>query len=321
MIRLIALTSMALAVPLTAGAFSLDVPVACTLGQGCYIQHGMDHDPGLGASNFTCGTLTYDAHKGTDFALPSLAAQSAGVDVIAAASGVVRGVRSDMTDVLQGTPGAPDINDRACGNGVVIGHDDDWETQYCHMKQDTITVQTGQIVSTGQVLGQIGLSGNTEFPHLHLSVRHNGAAVDPFDPDGQITCGKTPTDSLWSEPVPFAPGGIVAAGFSATIPQYDAIKAGAAARFRMSATAPNLVIWGYFFGGRAGDQVALSIHTAQGEVFADVQTLDRNQAQLFRAGGRRTPVGGWPHGDYSGSVRLIRDGKTLDTEAVSVTLN
>ena len=312
---------MALAVPVTAGAFSLDVPVACTLGQDCFIQHGMDHDPGLGASDFTCGTLTYDAHMGTDFALPSLAAQSAGIDVIAAASGVVHGVRSDMADVLQGTSGAPDVNDRACGNGVVIGHDDGWETQYCHMKQGSITVKTGQVVTTGQVIGQIGLSGKTQFPHLHLSVRHNSEAVDPFDPDGQITCGKISTDALWSEPVPFAPGGIVSTGFSAAIPEYDTIKAGTAARFQMSANAPSLVIWGYFFGGRTGDQVALSIHTTQGEVFADIQTLDRNQAQLFRAPGRHTPLGGWPRGEYIGTVRLIRDGKTLDTQTAFVTLN
>lgn len=55
----------------------------------------MDHDPSDAAHDFACGSLTYDTHKGTDFALPTLAAQAAGVNVLAAAAGTVVGVRND----------------------------------------------------------------------------------------------------------------------------------------------------------------------------------------------------------------------------------
>jgi murein DD-endopeptidase MepM/ murein hydrolase activator NlpD len=65
----------------------------------------------------------------------------------------LRGIRNDMADVMQGTPGAPDVTDRDCGNGVVISHDDGWETQYCHMKKGSISVQDAQCVAMGQILG------------------------------------------------------------------------------------------------------------------------------------------------------------------------
>ena len=81
----------------------------------------------------------------------------------------------------------------------VIRHGDGWETQYCHMRRGSITVLPGDRVAMGQVLGQVGMSGESEFPHLELSLRENGAVVDPFDPDGAITCGVS-DETLWTVP-------------------------------------------------------------------------------------------------------------------------
>ncbi|MFZ3580912.1 M23 family metallopeptidase [Loktanella sp. DJP18] len=321
MIRNGAIAILSLAATMAAGDILLIPPLDCDLTQTCYIQQGVDHDPGSGAQDFLCGRLTYDGHKGTDFALPSLAMQAEGVDVIAAAPGTVRGVRNDMADVLQGMPGAPDVADRECGNGVVVSHGDGWETQYCHMKQGSVVVQTGQRVVMGQVMGQVGLSGQTQFPHVHLSVRKDGAVVDPFAPDAPNACGDASGKTLWNTPFAFVPGGLISAGFSDAVPEYAAIKAGTAARQTMPATAPGLVVWGFAFGGRVGDSVTLAIRGPQGEVFTDTQTLDRDQAQLFRAGGRRVPPGGWPRGDYAGTVEMRRDGQTLDVQTTTVTLD
>ena len=64
-------------------------------------------------------------------------------------------------------------------------------------KKDSIVVKKGQRVAMGAILGQVGLSGKTQFPHVHLSVRHNGTVVDPFDPDSRDTCNpEPPTDTL-----------------------------------------------------------------------------------------------------------------------------
>ena len=302
-----------------AGDISLGLPVECVLGQTCFIQQTVDHDPGPGAVDAHCGTLSYDGHKGTDFALPSLAAQSQGVTVLAAADGTVRGLRNGEPDILQGTPGAPDVDGTECGNGVVLTHPDGWETQYCHMARGSISVEIGDRVRAGEPLGRIGLSGDTAFPHLHLSVRHDGKVVDPFAPDRPDTCGD-PGSGLWAEPVPLPPGGVLATGFADAIPTFDAIKAGAVDS-QTDARAP-MVLWGYLYGSQAGDVVRLAVTGPDGApIFTDDVPLDRTQAQLFRSTGRRAPAAGWAAGDYSGVVTLLRDGRVIGEGDARMTLD
>ena len=222
MIRTAILLTLALARP--AGAFQSDTfklawPAACTLGDTCHIQQYPDHDPGPAATDFTCGTLSYDGHDGTDIALPTRAAMAAGVQVLAAAPGTVKGARDGIADF------AAKVTGRECGNGVLIEHQDGWQTQYCHMRQDSVLVRPGDRVETGTPLGLIGQSGMADFPHVHLSVRHNGAKIDPFAPDGG-TCTLTPHSDLWTKPQPYQPGGFLSAGFSAVVPEFDTIRAG-----------------------------------------------------------------------------------------------
>ena len=97
MIRSLLIT-LALASP--AGAFNLGFPLRCDLGKTCYIQQYIDHDTGPKAADFTCGSLSYDGHDGTDLALPTRAAMQAGVDVLAAQAGTVKGLRDGVADFL-----------------------------------------------------------------------------------------------------------------------------------------------------------------------------------------------------------------------------
>jgi murein DD-endopeptidase MepM/ murein hydrolase activator NlpD len=39
-----------------------------------------------------------------------------------------------------------------------------------HLKQSSIVVDVGDIVTAGQEIGQFGNSGNTSQPHLHIQV-------------------------------------------------------------------------------------------------------------------------------------------------------
>jgi len=304
--------------PAKAGAFDLALPVACTLGQDCFIQQYMDLDTGPGAADFTCGPLSYDGHSGTDFAVPSLAAMASGVDVLASAPGVVKGVRDDMPDIRVSDPAAPPLDGKDCGNGLVIAHEGGWETQYCHMKRGSLQVAPGDKVTTGQVLGEVGLSGNTEFPHVHLSVRRNGAAVDPFQPDAANSCEAPDGPPLWSIEVPYTPGGIIALGLATDVPEFAAIKAGLP-EATLTTAAPALVLWSYYFGNRAGDELSLSLYGPAGEIFSRTVVLERTQAQAFRATGKRAPAEPWPSGRYTGEATLTRDGAVID-KAVFVTL-
>src|SRR5215213_7064057 len=144
----------------------LRLPVACQIGQTCFVQHYVDQDPGPGARDFQCGSLTYDGHNGTDFRLPSAAAQTAGIDVLAAADGKVLRIRDGMEDVSVRAGGQESVDGSECGNGAVITHAGGWETQYCHMARGSVSVRPGDEVRAGQKIGRIGLSGITEFPHL-----------------------------------------------------------------------------------------------------------------------------------------------------------
>ena len=297
----------------------LHPPIDCDLRTTCHIQQFLDHDPGPDSIDFRCGAMTYDGHKGTDFALPDLAAMRAGVAVIAAADGVVSAVRDGMEDVQQDNPAAPDVTGRECGNGVVIVHTDGIETQYCHMRRGTVAVSEGDTVAQGTVLGQVGLSGNTGFPHLHFSVRRDGLEIDPFAPELRTTCGET-EDTLWAEPLPAPTGGLVAAGFATSVPEFDAIKDSAASPEVLPTTIPALVLWGHAFASQPGDQIEIAFSGPEGETFSHVETLDKGQARVFRAAGRRSPSGGWPAGPYTGNVTLTRGEEVIDTIRVTVVI-
>lgn len=320
MIRPALTLSLALAVP--AGAFELAWPVDCSLGETCFIQQYVDRDDGPGVQDFTCGPLSYDGHEGTDIALPSLAAMRAGVTVRAAAAGVVKGMRDGMPDIRVSDPGAPPLNGRDCGNGVVIDHGQGWETQYCHMAQGSVTARTGDRVEAGTPLGRIGLSGRTEFPHLHVTLRKDGRTLDPFDPDDSLTCDGMTAPPLWSDPPAYQPGGIIAAGFDTAVPEYDALKSGLPPREVMPATAPALVLWAYYFGNRAGDVLTLAINGPNGAILTEQIPLDRTQAQAFRAAGKRVPsADGWPVGTYQGLAILSRSGAEIDRAVVTIRID
>lgn len=312
------LTLFSLAVPATAGDFSLISPIDCALDGPCYIQQYVDHDPTAAASDFTCSSLSYDGHKGTDFALPTYDLIEKGVNVLAAASGTVAGMRNNMPDLRYSTQTAAQSEGRECGNGVVLRHADGWETQYCHMRQGSITVERGQQITAGDILGHVGMSGRAAFPHVHLSVRHNGAVIDPFDPDGTITCGETDTETLWSEPITYRAGGIISIGTSATIPEFSAIRANTVAPPDPEADA--LVIYAFLFGTQADDIIRMNLMGPDGTVIERDTKLDRAQAQSFRAIGKKRRGSRWPSGAYTGVATLLRDGAVIDTRTLAITL-
>lgn len=309
MIRALAPLLMALAFP--AGAFELAFPAGCTLGQDCYIQQYHDHDPGSEATDYTCGPLSYDGHDGTDIALPTRADMAAGVAVLAAAPGVVKGLRDEVADA------APFPTGQDCGNGVVIDHGNGWETQYCHLKQGSVQVKTGEPVTTGTILGQIGQSGRAEFPHVHFAVRHNGTKIDPFAPEA-IACGAA-GDDLWAGDLPHQPGGILGLGLTDRVPEFDAIKAGLPSP-NLPTTVPALVVWVYVFGPRAGDAILVELIGPEGALVSERVQMERTQALAFRAVGRKLTLPAWPAGTYSASATLMRDRAELSRQEMTLTL-
>ncbi|MBT8265408.1 MAG: peptidoglycan DD-metalloendopeptidase family protein [Bacteroidia bacterium] len=58
------------------------------------------------------------------------------------------------------------------GNTVVLETDIKEYILFAHLKQGTITVEEGQMVKQGELLGKCGNSGNSTEPHLHLSLQN-----------------------------------------------------------------------------------------------------------------------------------------------------
>ncbi|WP_425550280.1 peptidoglycan DD-metalloendopeptidase family protein [Algibacter aquimarinus] len=95
-------------------------------------------------------------HRGTDFAA------SIGTPIMATANGTV--TKSSYTG--------------GNGNYVKIRHNATYETQYLHMKKRNVKV--GQFVKQGDVIGWVGMTGNTGGPHVCYRFWKNGKQVDPF---------------------------------------------------------------------------------------------------------------------------------------------
>lgn len=150
-------------------------------------------DPELGWSvmkrtvrDFRGGTLSYDSHNGTDFAVPP------GTPVVAAAPGTVLRVSNEFN---------------RGGLKVFVDHGLGLFTSYNHLSR--ASVRPGDRLGRAQPLGLSGASGLDGFllfpwstPHVHFNVWLGGAYVDPFARDGEV--------SLWrggeNRPLPHRDG-------------------------------------------------------------------------------------------------------------------
>lgn len=65
------------------------------------------------------------------------------------------------------------------GKCVRIRHKNNLETLYGHLSK--ISVKEGQMVNTGQIIGQVGSTGHSTGNHLHYEVRKNGKPVNPHN--------------------------------------------------------------------------------------------------------------------------------------------
>ena len=103
-------------------------------------------------------------HVGADYAAPT------GTPIVAAKDGKVLEAKNGVSW------GA------AYGNAVVVDHGAGLRAIYAHMNK--ISVKAGQEVKEGEKIGEVGSTGNSTGPHLHLEVRvspwrYNNKDIDP----------------------------------------------------------------------------------------------------------------------------------------------
>ena len=182
----------ALGAAATAAYPTYEWPLPYPLHDNLLIVNYVDLDPTPGLLDYSDGPHTYDGHRGTDIALYDFRAMDRGTRILAAAPGTVYRL----------SPLAPGAFDRHClsdavddGNWVQLDDGDGSYTYYLHLRANSMTVQIGDAVQTGQVLGLVGSSGYATFPHVHFEPGDYAGgpyvARDPFHGPAN------PLPSLW----------------------------------------------------------------------------------------------------------------------------
>ncbi len=302
--------------------FELAVPVDCEFGKTCWIQQYADHDTGPGAKNYLCDASTYDGHDGTDFRVLDT---SKTAPVIAAALGVVVGTRDGVPDKLIKTEAdKAAVANRECGNGVLIEHGNGWQTQYCHMKSGSVAVKKGARVKTGERLGDIGYSGAVEFPHLHLSVRKNRKAVDPFS--GLLSDDCAAEDKpLWSkgaaEKLAYVDSAVLRVGVSDRMLRLSELEVGNVTGETPKADWPLIQGYASAINLKKDNQISLRLETPGAVPELNEYVLDRNKAQYTIEVHKSRPPNGWPPGQYkltfsvtSGGVSRILEERVFELQ-------
>ena len=325
------LLALAAGVTVSAGASvsaeppALGIPIECRLGQDCFIQQYVDVDPGPGARDYTCEAATYDGHKGTDFRVRTLADVARGVAVLASAGGTVKGVRDGVPDRLVRTEAdRTAVEGRECGNGVSIDHGGGWETQYCHMKLGSVSVAQGDVVEAGQRIGQVGASGNAQFPHVHMSLRYQGKTVDPFASDRSAgACGVQNATSLWRTGLAGSAGLRLGPAPDGRLRHRTGARGKPGPRLAAGAGggAPAIVAYGWVINLRKGDRVRVVLDGPEGRLADNtVPAVDRAKAQYVAFAGKKRPRGGWPKGTYTALMEVLRNGDVVRRETAVLTL-
>ncbi|WP_419825250.1 M23 family metallopeptidase [Sphingomonas sp.] len=288
--------------------FRLGFPLQCRLGQSCFVQNYIDADPGPAVRDWHCGGRSYDGHNGVDIRLPSMAEQRAGVAVLAAARGRVLRVRDGVPDINVDRRGRAAVEGQQCGNGIVIDHGGGWETQYCHLAEGSIAVRPGQRVRAGRAIARVGLSGDTEFPHLHITVRKDGRVVDPFAVGAAPgSCGGG--TALWRDRLPYQSGEVLLTGFATrVVEEQEAQEGGADQLPRPSRDGPALVAFAQAIGLERGDVQRIVVTGPDARIVVDggQPPLDHDKAVTILSVGRKTPAGGWPAGVYQARYSVVR---------------
>ncbi|MCF6197930.1 MAG: M23 family metallopeptidase [Hyphomicrobiaceae bacterium] len=294
------------------------MPLSCAPEDSCFIQNYVDLDPSKEVRDYQCNKASYEGHKGTDFRLTSVRALKRGVDVLAAAPGTIKAVRNDVRDRLLNGPLPAALKGRECGNGLVIDHGEGWESQYCHMRRGSLLVKKGDQVTRGQKLGLVGLSGKTQFPHLHHAIRHEGKVIDPFSGNSPTadSCTLKSGAALYEAKIikqfPYRSGQLFLRGFAIEGAILPLLMDRGAMVVPASTKAPALVYYAQVLNLQKGDQLHIRLMSPKG-LLAQSKTppMDHSKAHYMAYAGKRRISFAWPKGTYTGTISLLRNGKTL----------
>lgn len=292
----------------------LSTPVDCAGTDLCSVQNYVDFAPGPEALDHTCGPLTYNGHSGIDIRLKSIAAMERGVAVLAAADGKVIANRNNVPDRLLSAPEVRlALNGRSkLSNSVSLYHGNGWTTHYGHLRKGSVTVRNGETVKRGQQIGLIGASGNTNFPHLHFTLKHREETIDPYS--GRIPgsgCGADVYHSFWdaaaAKILVYRASGLLDAGITEAVPSITKLRGDEQNDETLPATATRLVFWTHVWGLRRNDRIRMRLYAANGALLSETTLRAKEDAPIeLRSLSVIRSAEPWPIGTYRGEYILER---------------
>jgi hypothetical protein len=100
------------------------------------------------------------------------AGHPSGIDIGAATGDPIRATRAGTVTFAGGDP--------CCGYGyfIIIDHGDGWTSLYGHLSH--FDAKLGDKVKQNEKIGEIGMTGKADGPHLHFELRLHGGVVDPL---------------------------------------------------------------------------------------------------------------------------------------------
>ncbi|MEZ5922977.1 MAG: M23 family metallopeptidase [Hyphomicrobiaceae bacterium] len=317
--------------PVAAQSLAFVLPIDCDAGKTCFVQNYVDVQTGPDARDYLCGNATYDGHTGTDIRLLDVPAASKGVVVRAAAPGVVAKTREGVADHMVETEAdAERVTSYGLGNAVIIDHGDGWQTIYGHLRKGSLKVRSGDSVEAGAPIGLVGLSGLTEFPHVHFEVRHNGKLVEPFTGQEEGTgckadLGRATAGALWEKAIVDALAStetrILQVGFAGASVSPKDLESGLQADKIAGPTSAGLVFYARLMNMHEGDQLHFVLD-GPGDWQQDHATapIDRAKATYVGFAGKKLTAKRWPAGRYIGRVELYRAGRMVAAAEDELTL-
>lgn len=289
-----------------AAAIEFLFPVSCQVMGNCWITNHVDLDDRIGrVQDYMCSDKATDNNQSTHISLAGRAYILKSPPVLAAADGRV-------IEAIDGYPdtAAPLRGESFCGNRILIRHDDGWETSYCHLRKDSLTVRPGETVRAGQPIARIGMSGQADWPRLSFATLRNGMVFDPFSGRTSIEGCSKETHSLWAGGInpPYEPASVSNAGFTVGDISNAAILNGTAQNATiMKNEVPRLSLWALMMNLRKGDRISMSVQTPDGRILTEINETVTEDSLYYpiylskRRGGFL-----WEPGEYKGLVTITR---------------